>query len=1004
MSIRMPDGTPVVLNSGTESGGDDEMAGRATRAAGRHAPGGGTNSASDRSSRYNRLSELMKGKREAATAHQAQGPGYNRGTYTSHTTTNNSYQPGSFMAGGAQGGYMAGSTGFSSGYRSAPSGGGFGGYTGAAGGRFRAADVFPSVFGGTGAAGGSGSTYPRAGMGGGFGGGHHSGGLGGGHAGFAPPSAAGFQGGFSGGGGFGLNDFSSTTDGLFDPHRPQNFGPGGIRMGDPLDFDDLDPLTPVTPDIPTPSFPDHLRRQPASFTETTRTSYFDRFKTSESSSPKESVTQNGEDHLFISKAYIELERGGRKNLNPMVIQEPPSEDDGPLKLTNIDFLNDENGRAHHTDEFEEHNVVRRGQPFTVELRFEKTYDEGEDKLKVELHFGDNPLPNKGTLLRMPVGKSLEDGKFSAALDSSEGGYAKVKITTPPDAIVGKYHVVIETMSDGKTFRSRKTDDNTVVVLFNPWVKDDMTYLDDDAQLGEYVLNEHGYQYYGTSRRIGKRPWNFGQFEPKILDVCLRLLDRSQIKAESRGDAVKVSRIVSKMVNSADDGGVLTGNWSGNYAGGRSPTAWNGSVEILRQYYERNRPVCYGQCWVFSGVMTTVLRCLGIPARSVTNYDSAHDTDVSMTIDNYMDHNLREIDGGDSVWNFHVWNEAWMARPDLPEGYGGWQAVDATPQETSDGVYCCGPCPISAVKNGHVYLPYDTKFVFAEVNADKVYWLVDRHKNLRKLRTRKAAIGNKMSTKAVGSNARHDLTENYKYPEGSDQERVAVRTAVSHGLKPNTYDDVIEDEDVEFDVHADDEIYIGQNIHVTLSMKNTSSEPRKVTTHLTARAMYYTGVPAHDIGELEKDVFIPPNGEASVEMTFTPREYLDMLVDQAIVKIHAMAHVDDTNQVYSGQDDFRLMSPDLTVKAPTKMTLGEQVTAEIEFTNPLDVTLSMVEFHIEGPGLQKPKKISHTPIKPGETVKVTERMTPRKVGKKTIMASFTSNKLTQVTGELDVVVS
>ena len=26
----------------------------------------------------------------------------------------------------------------------------------------------------------------------------------------------------------------------------------------------------------------------------------------------------------------------------------------------------------------------------------------------------------------------------------------------------------------------------------------------------------------------------------------------------------------------------------------------------------------------------------------------------------------------------------MARPDLPSGYGGWQAIDATPQETSDG--------------------------------------------------------------------------------------------------------------------------------------------------------------------------------------------------------------------------------------------------------------------------------------------------------------------------------
>ena len=27
---------------------------------------------------------------------------------------------------------------------------------------------------------------------------------------------------------------------------------------------------------------------------------------------------------------------------------------------------------------------------------------------------------------------------------------------------------------------------------------------------------------------------------------------------------------------------------------------------------------------------------------------------------------------------------WMARPDLPEGMGGWQAIDGTPQEESAG--------------------------------------------------------------------------------------------------------------------------------------------------------------------------------------------------------------------------------------------------------------------------------------------------------------------------------
>ena len=36
-------------------------------------------------------------------------------------------------------------------------------------------------------------------------------------------------------------------------------------------------------------------------------------------------------------------------------------------------------------------------------------------------------------------------------------------------------------------------------------------------------------------------------------------------------------------------------------------------------------------------------------------------------------------------NFHVWNECWFRRTDLDEqGFHGWQVIDATPQEMSDG--------------------------------------------------------------------------------------------------------------------------------------------------------------------------------------------------------------------------------------------------------------------------------------------------------------------------------
>lgn len=63
-------------------------------------------------------------------------------------------------------------------------------------------------------------------------------------------------------------------------------------------------------------------------------------------------------------------------------------------------------------------------------------------------------------------------------------------------------------------------------------------------------------------------------------------------------------IIIIQVNSPDDHGVLVGNWSGDYGGGQAPTFWSGSVAILQQYYKAKKPVKYGQCWVFSGVVTT----------------------------------------------------------------------------------------------------------------------------------------------------------------------------------------------------------------------------------------------------------------------------------------------------------------------------------------------------------------------------------------------------------------
>lgn len=125
------------------------------------------------------------------------------------------------------------------------------------------------------------------------------------------------------------------------------------------------------------------------------------------------------------------------------------------------------------------------------------------------------------------------------------------------------------------------------------------------------------------------------------------------------------------------------------------------------------------------------------------------------------------------------------------------------------MYCCGPAPVRAILEGQTDLKYDVPFVYAEVNADCIDWLVSEqifsllsiilitfiqgrsflvqisiNKLLRfalptflfvqqvkadgsktKIWSDTKKVGHSISTKSVGSNKRVTLTDTYKYKEG-----------------------------------------------------------------------------------------------------------------------------------------------------------------------------------------------------------------------------------------------
>ncbi|KAM4691830.1 protein-glutamine gamma-glutamyltransferase E-like [Rhinophrynus dorsalis] len=441
-----------------------------------------------------------------------------------------------------------------------------------------------------------------------------------------------------------------------------------------------------------------------------------------------------------------------------------------------------NKKAHHTDMYHNSNLVlRRGQSYWMTMEFDEALLEWESFV-FTAQTGPPNSNAQNTNVKFALMNSWSSGTWSAVLESRPGNSLRIIISTPANAVIGRYNlsVQITIMGNTATYSLGK-----FILLFNPWCIDDDVYMENEDERNEYVLNDHGIIFMGNEKHVTSLGWNFGQFEESILDICMDILDRSLEHQRNpvgdcslRNSPIYVGRVVSAMVNSNDEFGVLEGKWEKDFSGGVDPNSWNGSVEILWKWQKENyQPVKYGQCWVFAAVMCTVLRCLGIPTRLITNFNSAHNTDTNLNVDLHYDPEGKFLEiSDDSIWNFHVWNESWFVRKDLGSSYDGWQVLDSTPQEQSLGIYRCGPTSVIAVKEGDVSLGYDTPFVFCEVNSDRVAWICheDGRKEIAHSDTK--SVGKSISTKAVGSNARVDVTHNYKYPEGSQKEREVFEKA------------------------------------------------------------------------------------------------------------------------------------------------------------------------------------------------------------------------------------
>ncbi|NXC47942.1 TGM2 glutamyltransferase, partial [Penelope pileata] len=681
-----------------------------------------------------------------------------------------------------------------------------------------------------------------------------------------------------------------------------------------------------------------------------------------------------------------------------------------LVLETWDLQCERNGREHRTAELGgQQLVVRRGQPFSITLRFAgRSYEEGVDKLAFDVETGPCPIETSGTRSHFAVTDFPEEGTWSAVVQEQDGPVLCVSLCSPASARVGRYRLTMEAATE---LQGSSTHLGDFVLLFNAWHPEDTVYLRDEDERREYVLSQQGLIYQGSRDYITHVAWNFGQFEDDILSICLEMLDinpkflRDQDQdCSHRNDPVYIGRVVSAMVNCNDeDHGVLLGRWDNHYSDGMSPMAWMGSVDILKRWRKFGcQPVKYGQCWVFAAVACTVMRCLGVPSRVVTNYNSAHDTNGNLVIDRYLSEaGVEERRSRDSIWNFHCWTECWMTRPDLAPGYDGWQVLDPTPQEKSEGIYCCGPAPVKAVKEGDLQLQYDIPFVFAEVNADVVYWIVQSNGEQKKS-THTSVVGKNISTKSVGRDSREDITHTYKYPEGSDKEREVFAKAEHEKSSLG-----VQDEGLHMRIKLSEGANNGSDFDVFAVISNDTDTERECRLRLCARTASYNGAVGPQCGSKDLlNLTLEPRAGKCVPLRILYEQYGPHLTQDNIIKVVALLTEYESGDSVVAMRDVYIQNPEIKIRVLGEPMQERKLVAELTLRNPLAEPLNNCVFVVEGTGLTEGQRIEELegPVEPQAEARLRVELVPRLAGLHKLLVDFESDRLAGVKGYRNVIIA
>ncbi|XP_019500603.1 PREDICTED: erythrocyte membrane protein band 4.2 isoform X2 [Hipposideros armiger] len=680
-----------------------------------------------------------------------------------------------------------------------------------------------------------------------------------------------------------------------------------------------------------------------------------------------------------------------------------------LGIKSCDFQAARNNEEHHTKDISSrYLIVRRGQPFTIRLHFQAPVHALLPALKKVVFItqtGKQPSKANRTKATFPI-SSLGDRKWwSATLEEGDTQSWTISVTTPSDAVIGHYSLLLQVSGRKPRLLGQFT------LLFNPWVRGDAVFLENEAQRREYLLNQNGLIYLGTADCIQEEPWDFGQFERDVLDLCLELLSQDK-QVEEWSNPVHVARVLGNSLHTLKEKNVLPTPQTQAAQEGSLLNKRRGSVPILRQWLrDKGRHVYDGQAWVLAAVACTVLRCLGIPARVVTTFSSAQGTRGGLVVDEYYnDEGLQNGEGQRGrIWIFQTSTECWMTRPALPQGYSGWQILYPSAPAGGGVLSACELVPVRAVKEGTLALTPAVSDLFAAVNASCVVWKCCKDGTLELTNSNTKYVGSNISTKGVGSDRCEDITQNYKYPEGSPQEKEVLervqKDRLEHKKDNGIHPPSLETADpLYLFLESPSSLPLRGDVKLSVTLVNPSDQEKEVQLAIGVQAMYYNGILAAELWRKKMFLTLSANLVRKITTGLSSSNFERSPPENSFLRLTAMATHSKSSLSCFAQEDIAICRPCLAIEIPEVAEQYQHLKASVSIYNSLNVPMEDCVFSIFGRGLiHRERNYRVAPVQPGNTLSTQFPFTPTKVGLKQLTVEIDCNMFQNLTSYRSVTV-